>query len=44
MRQILLAALAALVAAPLAWAQSAGYRIQPGDVLAITVLEDDSLN
>jgi polysaccharide biosynthesis/export protein len=43
MRQILLAALAVL-AAPLAWAQSSGYLIQPGDVLAITVLEDDSLN
>jgi polysaccharide biosynthesis/export protein len=43
MRQILLVALA-LLAAPLAWAQSAGYRIQPGDTLAITVLEDDSLN
>ena len=44
MRQILLAALAALLAAPLALAQSAGYRIQPGDVLAITVLEDETLN
>jgi polysaccharide export outer membrane protein len=44
MRQILLAALAALLAAPLAWAQSAGYRIQPGDTLGITVLEDESLN
>jgi polysaccharide export outer membrane protein len=44
MRQILLAALALFLAAPLAWAQSAGYRIQPGDTLAITVLEDDSLN
>ena len=43
MRQILLAALA-LLAAPAAWAQASGYRIQPGDVLAITVLEDDSLN
>jgi polysaccharide export outer membrane protein len=44
MRKILLAALLALVSAPLALAQSAGYRIQPGDQLAITVLEDDSLN
>jgi polysaccharide export outer membrane protein len=44
MRQILLAALALLLAAPLAWAQASGYQIQPGDVLAITVLEDDSLN
>jgi polysaccharide export outer membrane protein len=43
MRQILLAALL-MLAAPLAWAQASGYRIQPGDVLAITVLEDDSLN
>jgi polysaccharide export outer membrane protein len=44
MRQILLAALAMLLAAPLAWAQSAGYRIQPGDTLGITVLEDETLN
>jgi polysaccharide export outer membrane protein len=45
--------LAAVVAAPLALAQlaplpalaqSASYRIQPGDQLAITVLEDDTLN
>ena len=43
MRRILLPALLALVPA-LALAQSAGYRIQPGDQLAITVLEDDSLN
>jgi polysaccharide biosynthesis/export protein len=43
MRKILLAALLALVPA-LALAQSAGYRIQPGDQLAITVLEDDTLN
>ncbi len=44
MRQIFLAALVALLTAPFALAQSAGYRIQPGDVLAITVLEDDTLN
>jgi len=44
MRKILLAALVTLLTAPLALAQSAGYRIQPGDQLAITVLEDDSLN
>ena len=44
MRQILLAALALLCAVPAALAQSAGYRIQPGDVLAITVLEDETLN
>jgi polysaccharide export outer membrane protein len=43
MRKILLAALLALVPV-LALAQSAGYRIQPGDQLAITVLEDDTLN
>ena len=28
----------------MAFAQSAGYQIQPGDQLAITVLEDDTLN
>ena len=44
MRNFLLAALLALLAAPLAYAQSAGYRIQPGDQLAITVLEDETLN
>jgi polysaccharide export outer membrane protein len=44
MRNFLLAALVALLAAPLASAQSAGYRIQPGDQLAITVLEDETLN
>jgi polysaccharide export outer membrane protein len=44
MRNILLGALMALLMAPLAHAQSAGYRIQPGDQLAITVLEDESLN
>jgi polysaccharide biosynthesis/export protein len=48
MRNFLLAALLALVAAPLAaplaQAQSANYRIQPGDQLAITVLEDETLN
>jgi polysaccharide export outer membrane protein len=44
MRNFLLAALLALAAAPVALAQSAGYRIQPGDQLAITVLEDDTLN
>ncbi|HMR51751.1 MAG TPA: polysaccharide biosynthesis/export family protein [Amaricoccus sp.] len=44
MRQIFLAALVALLTAPFALAQSAGYRIQPGDQLAITVLEDDTLN
>ena len=44
MRNFLLATLVALLAAPLAYAQSAGYRIQPGDQLAITVLEDETLN
>lgn len=44
MRNFLLGALAALLMAPVAHAQSAGYRIQPGDQLAITVLEDESLN
>ncbi len=44
MRNLLFAVLAALLAAPAAFAQSASYRIQPGDKLAITVLEDDSLN
>ena len=40
----LLATLLVLLTAPFAWAQSANYRIQPGDQLAITVLEDDTLN
>jgi polysaccharide export outer membrane protein len=44
MRHALIAALALLFAAPAAWSQSAGYRIQPGDQLAVTVLEDDTLN
>jgi polysaccharide export outer membrane protein len=44
MRQILLAFLVALWAVPAAFAQSAGYRIQPGDTLAVTVLEDETLN
>jgi polysaccharide biosynthesis/export protein len=41
---IVLAFLALLTAAPMALAQAAGYRIQPGDTLAVTVLEDDTLN
>jgi polysaccharide export outer membrane protein len=44
MKRILLAFLVMLPAIPPALAQSAGYRIQPGDQLAITVLEDDTLN
>lgn len=44
MKRVLIAVLALLVAAPMALAQGAGYRIQPGDVLAVTVLEDETLN
>ena len=44
MKRILLAFLLVLPGIAPAFAQSAGYRIQPGDELAITVLEDDTLN
>ncbi|WP_424930061.1 polysaccharide biosynthesis/export family protein [Amaricoccus tamworthensis] len=44
MRHILYTLLFTVLLAPLALAQSAGYRIQSGDILAITVLEDDTLN
>ncbi len=44
MRLFVIALLAAIVAVPQAFAQSAGYRIQRGDTLTVTVLEDDSLN
>jgi polysaccharide biosynthesis/export protein len=44
MRQIICAILFAALTAPVALAQSADYRIQPGDTLAITVLEDETLN
>ena len=44
MRPIALALLLAGLAAPAAHAQAAGYRIQPGDSLSVTVLEDDTLN
>jgi polysaccharide export outer membrane protein len=44
MRHALIAVLALVLAAPMALAQAAGYRIQPGDTLAVTVLEDDTLN
>jgi polysaccharide biosynthesis/export protein len=44
MRRFLFAFLALVLAAPMALAQGAGYRIQPGDVLQITVLEDETLN
>jgi polysaccharide biosynthesis/export protein len=43
MRRILLAVLVMLTTAPLALAQ-AGYRIQEGDTLAVSVLEDETLN
>lgn len=43
MRRILLAALVMLITTPLAFAQ-AGYSIQEGDTLAISVLEDETLN
>jgi polysaccharide biosynthesis/export protein len=44
MRQFLLGLTMAVLAAPIALAQSAGYRIQPGDQLQLTVLEDEMLN
>ena len=44
MRQVLLALLTLMLAAPMALAQAAGYRIQPGDTLSVTVLEDETLN
>lgn len=49
MRPIARALLIAILAVPTtltpkAFAQSAGYRIQPGDSLTVTVLEDDTLN
>jgi polysaccharide export outer membrane protein len=44
MRQLLLGLLMAALAAGGALAQPAGYRIQPGDTLQVTVLEDESLN
>lgn len=44
MRHVLIYALSLLLAAPMALAQSAGYRIQPGDELTVTVLEDETLN
>jgi polysaccharide export outer membrane protein len=44
MRRIVLTFLMMLLAAPAALAQSASYRIQPGDQLQITVLEDETLN
>jgi polysaccharide export outer membrane protein len=44
MRRIVLTFLLMLLAVPAALAQSASYRIQPGDQLQITVLEDETLN
>ena len=44
MRQVLLTLLTLMLAAPMALAQAAGYRIQPGDTLSVTVLEDETLN
>lgn len=52
MKRILLVLMAALFAAPMAavtlappaHAQASGYLIQPGDVLQVTVLEDETLN
>jgi polysaccharide export outer membrane protein len=44
MRRILLAFVVMLITAPVALAQAAGYQIQRGDTLAITVLEDETLN
>ena len=44
MRRIVLTFLMMLLAVPAAFAQSATYRIQPGDTLQITVLEDETLN
>jgi len=43
MFRILAGLLLAVLVVPAAWAQS-GYRIQPGDVLQMEVLEDPSLN
>ncbi len=52
MKRILLVLMAVLLAAPMAAltmatparAQASGYLIQPGDVLQVTVLEDETLN
>ncbi|MFM2357180.1 MAG: hypothetical protein RLZZ528_2916 [Pseudomonadota bacterium] len=43
MFKTIVALLVALVIAPAAWAQGS-YRIQPGDVLQLEVIEDSSLN
>jgi polysaccharide biosynthesis/export protein len=44
MRQFLLALMVALLAVPAAFAQTGTYRIQPGDTVDVTVLEDPDLN
>lgn len=44
MRRIILSFLVMLLAVPAALAQGASYRIQPGDTINLTVLEDESLN
>ena len=44
MKKFLIAMFVTVLAAPLAFAQGAGYLIQEGDVLDITVLEDETLN
>lgn len=44
MRRLLLTVLATVLAAGPGFAQSAGYRLQTGDVLNVTVLEDETLN
>jgi polysaccharide biosynthesis/export protein len=44
MRRSLLAVLVMLITAPLAFAQASGYRIQEGDTLNVSVLEDETLN
>jgi polysaccharide biosynthesis/export protein len=44
MRQSIIFFLAMLLAVPAALAQTATYRIQPGDTIDITVLEDPDLN
>jgi polysaccharide export outer membrane protein len=44
MRRIVLTFLLMLLTVPAALAQSASYRIQPGDQLQITVLEDETLS
>ncbi len=44
MRRIILTFLMMLLAVPAALAQAPSYRIQPGDTISLTVLEDETLN